>query len=124
MNKKIKETRKMYQSDLINLCLKHHWYTLGDNEDYRNLLKLTDEEITTQILLEMANDIKSHSNTELEVENIMFSLSELCFSIFELKEKEELDTIIDYFTGFEVGDNITITDDFSFTADRLKKLIG
>lgn len=79
------ETRKMTMDNLRALCIRNDWYTCGDNEEYSNLLNTAHycENITTDVLVELATDIKSHSDTEHEITSIMFELAGICYSFFE-----------------------------------------
>lgn len=79
------ETRKMTMDNLRALCIEHDWYTCGDNDEYSNLLNTAHycENITTDVLVELATDIKSHSETEYEITSIMFELARICYSFFE-----------------------------------------
>ena len=82
--KQYKETRKMPMDRLRNLCIKYNWYTHGNTEEYNNLLTMTKvENITTETLVEMANNIFEHSKVDYEVTTILFELSLICYSIFE-----------------------------------------
>lgn len=81
--KQYKETRRIDMSDLRKLCIEKNWYTLGDNEECSKLLNMVNNEnITTKIIAEMATDIKEHSETEYEIEGIMFCISEKCHTFF------------------------------------------
>ena len=80
-----KETRHLSGSDLRSLCVKENRYTLGTNEEYFNLLETAEktENITTDDLVELATDIKSHSETDAEITSIMFILAKACVSVFD-----------------------------------------
>ena len=80
-----KETRHLSGSDLRSLCIKENFYTLGTNEEYFNLLETAEktENITTDDLVELATDIKSHSETDAEITSIMFILAKACVSVFD-----------------------------------------
>ena len=80
-----KETRHLSGSDLRSLCVKENLYTLGTNEEYFNLLETSEktENITTDDLVELATDIKSHSETDAEITSIMFILAKACVSVFD-----------------------------------------
>lgn len=80
--KKYTETRKMHRDDLRSLCIKHDWYTHGNNEEYSALLDMTGLEMTTLNLVKIAEDIKAHSDTEYEITSILFELAETCFTVF------------------------------------------
>ena len=80
-----KEIRKMEASSLRALCIEHDWYTGGDVDEYSNLLSTAGdcENITTDVLVELATDIKSHSDTDYEITDIMYELARICYSYFE-----------------------------------------
>jgi len=79
------ETRHLSGYDLRSLCVKENLYTLGTNEEYFNLLETAEktENITTDDLVELATDIKSHSETDAEITSIMFILAKACVSVFD-----------------------------------------
>ncbi len=60
-----KEVRRIEAGRLRALCIKHGWYTRGDNEEYGHLLyDLADrkENITTDDVCEITQDIINHSD--------------------------------------------------------------
>lgn len=79
------ETRRVEMAMLRDLCIDKNWYTCGDNEEYSNLLRTAAycENITTDVLVELATDIKSHSETEYEITSIMYELAKICYTYFE-----------------------------------------
>ena len=80
------EIRKISASSLRSLCIKNNWYTNGDNEEYGHLLiDLADDKdnITTDDIVEIAQDIKDHSNTDYDVENIMFAVLQISDTFIE-----------------------------------------
>lgn len=82
----MKETRKLSQDNLRNLCIEKNWYTKGSNKEYDNMLELTNKEnITTNDIVEIAIDIKEHSNTEYDITNICFEIARICYSLFEVE---------------------------------------
>lgn len=80
-----KEIRKMEMCSLRGLCIRMNWYTDGDIDEYDNLLRTADrcENITTDVLVELATDIRSHSNTDHEITTIMYELADICYTYFE-----------------------------------------
>lgn len=82
------EKRQMYAGNLRELCIKHDWYTKGDNKDYHHLLGKANnlENITCDDLVELATDIKSHSDTEYEITSIMYELATICYHTFSEDE--------------------------------------
>ena len=90
---KFTETRTMSASKLRALCIKHDWYTCGDNEEYSRLFdRLTDccgfpENLTTEKLVEIAVDIWEHSDiTDYTIETVLFELARACFTYFDIAE--------------------------------------
>lgn len=66
---------------LRGMCIKHNYYTRGNNEDYGNmLLKFSGKPVAETEIEWLAKDIKSHSDTEDEVISIAFNiLTEACY---------------------------------------------
>lgn len=87
--KHYKEIRIMYYDDLRSVCIRNDYYTRGTNAEYEALFgKLRDgccnlRNITTELLAEIATDIKAHSDTEDEITDIMYNLARVCISCFE-----------------------------------------
>lgn len=79
--KKYEELRRLTPDSVRTLCIKKQWYTRGDNEAYSTLLNKvwdiedSEQSITADQLSEIAEDIKAHSDTEYEVESIMWELN-------------------------------------------------
>lgn len=73
--------RTVEAARLRGICIKHNYYTRGDNEAYGNmLLKFLDHPITEKEIEWLAKDIKSHSDTEDEVISIAYNiLTEACY---------------------------------------------
>jgi hypothetical protein len=90
-----REVRKLSREDLRALCIRHDWYTGGTNEEYYNLMQMTEKEcITTDDIVEIATDIIEHSETakanfekatggEDFYEYVMFMIGEECYTYFE-----------------------------------------
>jgi len=84
-----KEVRQINMSDLRSLCIKNNWYTKGNNEEYRNLLNMTREEATTDVIIEIATDIldKSEILSDCGIKevfgNICFNLFKICITTIE-----------------------------------------
>jgi len=82
--KKYVEKRKMTMESLRGLCVRNDWYTSGTNAEYDKLLMMTKaDDITTDVLVRMANDILIHSETDHYMESVLFELSRICYSVFE-----------------------------------------
>lgn len=72
-----KVIRKLTMQALRQLCIDRDWYTDGDNEEYSNMLFMTKkEDITSDVIVEIAIDIIEHSS------NLTFDdFIEVCDSI-------------------------------------------
>lgn len=83
--KTMKEKRMLCMYDLRNLCIEKNWYTHGDTEEYSKLLNMAEaENVTTEIIVEMAENIKSHSDVgEYDLASICFEIAEICHTVFE-----------------------------------------
>ena len=80
----IREMRYLSSMEVRNLCIKHDWYTCGDNEQYDYLLNILCDKrnITTQDMVIIATDIKTHSETELSIAEIATALARIATTIF------------------------------------------
>ena len=90
-----KEVRRLTSTDLRALCIREDWYTGGTNEEYYNLMQMTEKEnITTDDIVEIATDIIEHSETakakferasggENFYLHVMFLIAEACNTFFE-----------------------------------------
>ena len=68
------------------LCIKYDYYTLGCNEDYGEMLLKYDfaDNVAEPELQWLAENIKSHSDTEDDVRIIAFKiLTEACFEYLD-----------------------------------------
>ena len=74
------ETRKISYDSLRGLCIANDWYSNGSNEEYDNLLESAAgiDNITCDDLVEIATDIKSHSDTDFDIETIMYLINHIC----------------------------------------------
>lgn len=62
-----REIRRIFSDDLRNLCIKKDWYTRGNCKEYCHLLNELaheKENITTDDIVEIAQDILNHSDTD------------------------------------------------------------
>ena len=79
-----KEVRKIDMTAIRDLCIKKDWFTCGDMYAYDKLLDYSYcENITTDELVEMAEQIKENSETDYEITDIMFELATICYSYFK-----------------------------------------
>ena len=87
----MKERRTLRGDDVRRLCIEKNWYTRGDCEEYNQVLMLSNcEDITTDLIVRIAEDIYSHSDKDYwkdcesdPVENICFEIARICYSFFE-----------------------------------------
>lgn len=87
---KYTETRILSSSKLRSLCIKHDWYTCGNNAQYAAMFaKLHDDDgnlvhMSTEKLYEIASDIYAHSDiNDYTVEAIMAELARQCLYFFD-----------------------------------------
>lgn len=96
---KIKETRILNHNDLRSLCIAKDWYTFGTNDEYAEILDFASaNEMTTENLVFIANNIIEHSNPKrfadcepngtTAIQYVLFELSEACHSFFH-DEKDD-----------------------------------
>ena len=86
MKKEYKEIRQINADSLRRLCISKRWYAGGDNAAYNRLLyDLADdkENITTEDIVEIAQDIMEHSNTDQELTSICFDVARIANTFFE-----------------------------------------
>ena len=85
---KYTETRTLYASDLRTLCIRENWYTLGDNDEYDALMcKTFCANLTTEVIADIAQDIKDHSETDLEIPEIMYAVAAISHTTFAVEEE-------------------------------------
>lgn len=92
---------RMTANDLRALCISESWYTNGNNNEYDKLLtKANDcENITLDILKELAEDIIDHSKPYPLLLDVINSLNRICNSYILWEEKKEYILIIDNYDG-------------------------
>ena len=93
-----KEIRTLSSMDLRALCISEDWYTGGTNEEYYNLMQMTEKEnITTDDIVEIATDIIEHSDMaknkfekssggEDFYTHVMYLIAESSYTYFEKAE--------------------------------------
>lgn len=88
---KFTETRTMSPSKLRSICIKNQWFTRGTNEEYSRLFdRLEDccgcpENLTTEKLVEIAEDIWEHSDiNDYTIETVLFELASACHTYFDV----------------------------------------
>lgn len=83
---KYKEIRKIDANLLRQFCVAYKLYTCGNNEEYRHLLfDLAEdkENLKTDDIVEIAEDIKAHSDTDMKIEDICYYVAEMAITIFK-----------------------------------------
>lgn len=68
---RVKEERKIFWSDLQKACIENKLFTVGDNEQFKDLYKLCDKYPTDDIIYEISKMIYDCS-VDQTIENIMF----------------------------------------------------
>lgn len=78
------EVRTVSWDEVRSLCIAKRWYTRGSNEQYSALAGyICDlEKVTTEDLVYIASDILEHSNTEYNLEAILWELNRVCNTCF------------------------------------------
>ena len=83
------ETRILTADALRQTCIKHNWYTRGTCREYEALFdKLHDGQghqinMTTEKLVEIAEDIWEHSRIEeYRLEDVLWELANVCDTYF------------------------------------------
>lgn len=80
------ERRIICPDDLRNYCIKNQFYTKGDCASYEKLLGMCKKfHFSTNDLVEMAEDILSHSVVEesYDLSCLLYDLCEISHTIFE-----------------------------------------
>lgn len=78
------ETRDISSYRMRELCIAQGWFTLATNTEYDRFLRKAAaiENITTDDLVELATDVKEWSDTDMEIENIMWHIAKACYVYF------------------------------------------
>ena len=90
------EIRTIGASDIRKLCIKNDWYTRGTNDQYAHLLYDLGEwkeNLTTEDIVEIAEDIIAHSKIEADgrteaevIESVAFEIMRVCNNFIRAKE--------------------------------------
>lgn len=87
---KIRSERIWRDYDMRTTCVKHGYYTRGNNEEYRKMLDMVERtNPTPKNIYKVAQDILDHSDPEMvgEVTNIMFIIEkEVVNTFYEVEE--------------------------------------
>ena len=80
------EVRKISADNLRGLCIRQNWYTNGDNEEYGHLLfdlAANKDNVTTDDIVEIAQDIIDHSKTDYDFESIAYAVLQITNTYLE-----------------------------------------
>lgn len=86
MKCRYREVRRIYSEELRELCIKNRWYTKGTAAEYAHLLNELaheKENITTDDIVEIAQDVVEHSDTDQEFTSICFDIARIAVTFFE-----------------------------------------
>jgi hypothetical protein len=90
---KYTEVRRLGSDKLRCLCIAKHWYTCGTTKEYDYLLYTlaTKSNLTTEDIIEIAEDILAHSDTDLElgVASVAFEVARACYTLFFTEDEVE-----------------------------------
>lgn len=81
---KIREVREWSSNSVRAMCIKHEFYTRGDNEAYSKMLNYVNahKEPTLEDMANVACDIIAHSDYEGEMADMMFNLGNEAITTF------------------------------------------
>ena len=85
MMKQYKEVRLLGAEALRRLCIDNNWYTMGDNEEYAELLRMaSSKNLTTDEIVEIVEDIIDHSDlTADDFTNVAYIVANAAHTHFE-----------------------------------------
>lgn len=86
MKQKYREIRKIRTERLRELCISKGWYTRGTTEEYHHLLADlagSRENITAEDIVEIAENILEHSETDQELAGICSDIAKAADVFFE-----------------------------------------
>lgn len=80
---KFKEIREFKEDSIRAMCIRHNFYTCGNNEEYSALLKKESLKPTTKVIAEIAVDIIRHSEVkDYPIESMMYLIANECVVTF------------------------------------------
>ena len=68
----------IHPDEVQTLCIRHNYYTAGDNGAYSEMFKKCEQAHTSTALFEVAEDIKAHSHTDDTAEDIAEYIANFC----------------------------------------------
>lgn len=80
----IKENRIINRESLRKLCINFDLYTLGTNKEYEEMLEDAEleEHLTTNKIVEIAQNILKHSETDIELGCLCTEINKAAFTFF------------------------------------------
>ena len=125
-NVKVTEEKHITAYDVRQLCIKHNYYTAGDCKDYSEMLDYVDENrhnANGVVIYNIAQDIFKHSDTDKDLECIMFELGQIVDTFYNVEGIEESRYTMRYdghlFYGDSDGFNI-----HNIEADQVQEMIS
>lgn len=80
---KFKEIREFKEDSIRTMCIRHNFYTCGNNEEYTALLSKESLKPTTKVIAEIAVDIIRHSEVDdYPIESMMYVIAKECVETF------------------------------------------
>lgn len=92
----IKEKRMWDYLEVMEMCVAEKLYTCGNDQEYTKMLRFVSHaEPTNENMVWVADDILKHSDTERNIEEMMFLLNKRCVNTFyTITDPEDLDDFI------------------------------
>ena len=86
-----KEIRTLSAYSLRELCIRQNWYTRGDNAEYEHLLldlAANKDHLTTEDIIEIAEDIVAHSAPKdlqecYDIGSVAWEVNRACYVSFQ-----------------------------------------
>ena len=79
-----KEIRILNSENLRMLCINKNWCTKCNNSQYQYILNLCiTNNVDTDTIFSLAANIKEYSDTEQEIQSVMFDIAKICNTFFE-----------------------------------------
>lgn len=80
----MKEIRTIGVENLRNLCINCNLYTRGNSAEYSKMLNMAADQkhLTTEKIVEIAKNILNHSNTDIELTSLCFTINKVANTFF------------------------------------------
>lgn len=80
---KFKAVRVFKEDSIRTMCIRHNFYTCGNNAEYDSLLAKESLKPTTKVIAEIASDILEHSEADdYTMECMMYFIEKECVETF------------------------------------------